>query len=250
MQFYCGMDLGARKTHLCLINQQDHRLIDRKMNNDLFEIESTLSPYKPSLEIVVESTINWEWLVYGLQKKDYEVTLAHTLELKAITWSKKKTDKWDTFTLARLLLYPHPFIRAKETMGLERIELLTGQINSLEKKLFERAKKDYTFSLLQTIPGIGEVLALTIQSPNSKQGNHYLKWAFSQAAIMAIRYYPEIRRLYDRLSSKRKKAAGLVSRSIISHKLARGRLPCDETAMPIQGEDALSIPLSPLNLCL
>jgi len=38
---------------------------------------------------------------------------------------------------------------------------------------------------------------------------------------MAIRYYPEIRRLYDRLSSRRKKAARLVARSIISHKLAQ-----------------------------
>ena len=38
---------------------------------------------------------------------------------------------------------------------------------------------------------------------------------------MAIRYYPKIRRLYDKLSAKRKKAAKLVARSIISHKLAQ-----------------------------
>ena len=38
---------------------------------------------------------------------------------------------------------------------------------------------------------------------------------------MAIKYYPEIRKLYDRLSAKRKKAARLVARSIISHKLAQ-----------------------------
>ena len=112
-----------------------------------------------------------------------------------------------------------------------------------------------TCSLLQTVPGIGDTLALTIlyevgdinrfaharafcsycrvvpgihqssgkayRSPNSKQGNRYLKWAFSQAAIMAIRYYPEIRRLYERLAAKRKKAARLVARSIIAHKLAQ-----------------------------
>ena len=38
---------------------------------------------------------------------------------------------------------------------------------------------------------------------------------------MAIRYYPKIRRLYDKLSAKRKKAAKLVVRSIVSHKLAQ-----------------------------
>ena len=321
MQFYCGIDLGARKSHLCLIDEDDKKLLDKKMDNDLDEIESKLYPYKPSLEIVVESTFNWEWLVYGLQGKDYEVKLAHTLGLKAISWSKKKTDKWDAFTLARLLrvnmipqayiypyeirpirdllrerirlvtkratkygaisrmllryniqgysrntvkhlteedmhqLYHHPFIRTKTTMELERIELLTRQINSIDKKILERAQKDDTFYLLKTIPGIGDILALTIlyevgginrfpnarafcsycrvvpgihqssdkvyRSPNSKQGDHYLKWAFSQAAMMAIRYYPKIRRLYERLSAKRKRAARLVSRSIISHKLAQ-----------------------------
>ena len=196
-QFYCGMDLGARKTHVCLIDENDRKLLDKKMDNDLSAIEAALRPYKSSLETVVESTINWEWIVYGLQKNDYEVKLAHTLGLKAITWSKKKTDTWDAFTLAKLLrgrlipqayIYPyelrpvrdlvrerirlvvkrateygaisrmllkyniqgftrntikrlsekdmhefyhHPFVRAKATMELQRIELLTTQITNL-----------------------------------------------------------------------------------------------------------------------
>jgi transposase len=59
-------------------------------------------------------------------------------------------------------LYHHPFVRAKSTMELQRIELLTSQIKLMEKALFERARQDSTFSLLQTIPGIGDTLALTI----------------------------------------------------------------------------------------
>jgi transposase len=84
MKFYCGIDLGARKTHVCLIDEEDHKLLDKKMDNNLGVIESVLRPYKSSLEMVAESTINWEWLVYSLQKYGYEVTLAHTLGLKAI----------------------------------------------------------------------------------------------------------------------------------------------------------------------
>jgi transposase len=296
-------------------------MLDMKMDNNLGVIETALRSYKCSLEVVVESTINWEWLVYGLQKYGYKVKLAHTLGLKAITWSKKKTDTWDAFTLAKLLrgrlipqayiypyelrpvrdlvrerirlvtkrateygginrmllkyniqdfdrnsvkhlnekdmheLYHHPFVRTKATMELQRIELLTEQIRLIEKALFERARQDTMFSFLRTIPGIGDILALTIlyevgdinrfaharafcsycrvvpgihqssnkayRSPNSKQGNRYLKWAFSQAAIMAIRFYPQIRRLYERLAAKRRKAARLVARSIIAHKLAQ-----------------------------
>jgi len=275
MKFYCGIDLGARKSHGCLIDEDDHKMLDMKMDNNLGVIEAALRPYKCSLEVVVESTINWEWLVYGLQKYGYEVKLAHTLGLKAITWSKKKTDTWDAFTLAKLLrgrlvpeayiypyelrpvrdlvrerirlvtkrateygainrtllkyniqgfdrnsvkrlnekdmhdLYHHPFVRVKATMELQRIELLTEQIRLIEKALFERARKDTMSSLQQTIPGIGDILALTIlyevgdinrfehtrgfcsysrvvpgihqssnkayRSPNSKQGNRYLK---------------------------------------------------------------------------
>ena len=103
------------------------------MNNDLGVIEAALRPYKRSLEVVVESTINWEWLVYGLQKHGYEVKLAHTLGLKAITWSKKKTDTWDAFTLAKLLrgrliseayIYPYE-LRPVRDLVRERIRLVT-----------------------------------------------------------------------------------------------------------------------------
>jgi hypothetical protein len=66
MKFYCGIDLGARKTHVCLIDEEDHKLLDMKMDNNLGVIEAALRPYKSSLEVVAESTINWEWLVYGL----------------------------------------------------------------------------------------------------------------------------------------------------------------------------------------
>jgi transposase len=113
MLFYYGIDLGARKTHVCLIDENDHKLLDKKMDNDLSTIEAALRPYKGALETVVESTINWEWIVYGPQKNDYDVKLAHTLGLKAITWSKKKTDTCDAFTLAKLLrgrLIPQAYI--------------------------------------------------------------------------------------------------------------------------------------------
>jgi len=90
MQFYCGIDLGARKSHLCLIDEDDKKLLDKKMDNDLDEIESKLYPYKPSLEIVVESTFNWEWLVYGLQGKDYEVKLAIPWDLRPSPSQRKR----------------------------------------------------------------------------------------------------------------------------------------------------------------
>jgi len=259
MSFYCGINLGARKSHLCLINENDKRLLDKKMNNDLDEIEYKLYPYKSSLKIVAESTFNWEWLVYGRQHRDYDVQLAHTLGLKAISWSKKKTDKWDAFTLARLLrvnmipqayiypyelrpirdllrerihlvikrateysaisrmllryniqgynrnmvkhltekdmhqLYHHPFIRSKATMELERIDLLTKQIDSIDKKILERAKENYTFYLLKTVPGIGDILALTILYEVGDINRFANARAFCSYCRVIVRYSPILR---------------------------------------------------------
>jgi hypothetical protein len=37
VKFYCGIDLGARKTHVCHIDEDNHKLLDMKMGNDFEE---------------------------------------------------------------------------------------------------------------------------------------------------------------------------------------------------------------------
>ena len=98
MSFYCGIDLSARDSHLCVINQQLARLVDQKVKNDLSFIISVLEPYKADLQIVVESTFNWYWLVDGLRAAGFQVCLAHTLGLYMITGAKIKTDRRDAFS--------------------------------------------------------------------------------------------------------------------------------------------------------
>ena len=139
---------------------------------------------------------------------------------------------------------------------MARIELYSEQIKELEHSILERAERQPVFARLQGIYGIGQVLALTIlyevgemrrfenvrhfssycrvvpglaQSGNitkrgrgSKQGNHFLKWAFSQAAVHAVRCYPEVRRCFDRhLSRRRGRGRRMIAYGIIAHKLAQ-----------------------------
>ena len=104
MLFYCGIDLSARVSHVFLIDQHLSRLMDQKFPNDLQQIIPLLEPYKADLQIVVESTFNWYWLVDDLRAAGFEVCLAHTLGLYMITGAKIKTDGRDAFSLARLLL--------------------------------------------------------------------------------------------------------------------------------------------------
>jgi transposase len=323
MNFYCGIDLGARESQICVIDKRVKKVLELKTRNNLEHIKQLLAPYKKNLEIVVESTFNWYWLVDGLQAAGCKVVLAHTLGLHLITAAKVKTDRRDAFALAKLLLagvipaayiYPaetrpvrdllrrrgrlvqvrageygslrrlllregilsqrqqeiktaeesdleqwfeHPLVRLHASQELSRIQLYSQQIAALEASSLAEAKTEWGFAALQQLPGIGPILALTIlyetgelsrfasekdyssysrvvpgvaqsgpvtrRGRGSKQGNHYLKWAFSQAAVHAVRSYPKVRRYYERqLRRRRGRARQMVVYNMIAHKLAQG----------------------------
>ncbi len=323
MRFYCGIDLHARDCFVCVIDDQDKIHLKSKVPNHLPSILDRLEAFSPRPSVVVESTLNWYWLVDGLQEAGFEVKLAHTLGLYMITGAKVKTDRRDAFTLARLLrlgaipeayIYPkdkrpirdllrrrnrlvflratvyghlrrtllqhglfgysqgeikalsetqivhyfeHPVVQCSGQLQLERISLYSRQIKDLEEMILATVAEEPLFELLQTIPGVGKILALTIyyevgdidrfEGPKQfcsyarvvpgiaqsghiirrgrgcKQGNGYLKWAFSQAAGLAVRYDSAVRKFRQKhLARRRSKARKLISLSIVAHKLATG----------------------------
>ena len=81
--------------------------------------------------------------------------------------------------------------------------------------------KDFS-SYCRVIPGIAQSGNVTRRGRGSKQGNHYLKAAFSQAAVHAVRCYPKVRRCYER-QLKRHQGRGrqMICYNIIAHKLAQ-----------------------------
>lgn len=127
---------------------------------------------------------------------------------------------------------------------------LNEMIKHLEKKIRQNCIEDSILKLLKTISGIGDVLAPTIRyeigdisrfksakklssycryTPKmhisgkttkyyrtSKQGNAYLKWAFSEATTLAIRYDKDVRHRYQKLLTKKGKPVAL---SIIGRNL-------------------------------
>ncbi len=226
--FYCGIDLHAKNSQICVIDERGRKVEEAKLENDLSLIFGFLEPFGNDLRIAIESTINWYWIVDGLKEAGYKVKLAHTLGLYMITGAKIKTDRRDAFKLAKLLrmgeipeayIYPRKkrplrdFLRRRAglveerascysslrmqfirynlntislnalkhlnaddidsmplplelknycRMVLERIDLLSKQIKSIDKYLRNVALSDPNFKALLTIPGIHYVLALTI----------------------------------------------------------------------------------------
>lgn len=339
MRYYCGIDLHATNSVICVIDDQEEIHFRGKVPNCIFEITEKLNVFSPKPEVVVEATLNWYWLIDWLQDDGFNVKLAHTYGLHMITGAKVKTDKRDAFTLAKLLrlgaipeayIYPsekrpvrdllrrraklvhlraeaytairtrllqqglygfslatlralneeeisemvtHPVIQASIGHELERIRLYSQEISKMESMLLKFAGKDPLFKLLQTIPGVGKILGLTIyyeageiqrfgsakqfcsyarvvpgiaqsgsvtrRGGGSKQGNPHLKWAFMQAAVLAVRFHPNVKKFREKhLARRRSKAKRLITLSIVAHKLAtgayhvmKGRVPFEEDLM-------------------
>jgi transposase len=131
-------------------------------------------------------------------------------------------------------------------------QCLDTEIAALEKVVLGRVKLRPEFVKLKTIPGVGDILGLTIMleagaigrfasvgdfasycrgvdsrrlsnfkkkgAGNTKNGNRYLAWAFVEAAHFAIRYSPAIHRWHAR---KRARTNGIVAIKAVAHKLAR-----------------------------
>lgn len=133
-----------------------------------------------------------------------------------------------------------------------QISLLTDQIHQLEQLVQPALLDSPDIQRLLWIPGIGRLTAFTIylevdgiarfptvrhfwsysrlvpgaadsadkhrHRSGSKDGNRYLKLAFSHATVRAIQYYPEIRSWYQRW--KRKKPLR-VARTLVAKELAK-----------------------------
>jgi transposase len=132
------------------------------------------------------------------------------------------------------------------------ITTLSTQIAIVEKRLQQKVTPDADYTLLTTVPGIGQTLATVILlevgtierfasagnfasyarcvdsqrisngkkkgEGNTKNGNPYLSWAFIEAANFALRYCAEAKRFYER---KKGKTNTILARKALAHKLAR-----------------------------
>lgn len=324
MDLYCGIDLGARRSNVCVVDAEGGIRFERGVENELASMSALFASFGGTMHVVVESTFNWYWLADGLSEHGYSVTLAHPLALRAITGARVKTDKRDARTLAQLhrlgaipraaivpkpqrtirdimrrrihlvrqratelgslrriflrdgrleearwraehivaldadVVVTHPLEQLEVRQHRERYAWLTEQIDAIERAVVVEAKAVDAagFKLLQTMPGISTILALTIlfevgdiarfrsakafssycrvvpgiyqsgsvkrrRGAQSKQGNPYLKWAFNQAALHAVRNYAAARRCFDKhLAAHAGPAGKVIAYNTIAHKLA------------------------------
>jgi transposase len=133
---YAAVDLHGDNGYYCVINEEDQRVFQQRLPNDLKTVLAALEPFRPRLArgIAVESTFNWYWLADGLQAAGYAVQLVNTTAVETYSGLKNSNDQTDAFWLAhlqRLGILPTGYIYPKEQRGardlLRRRMLLVQQ---------------------------------------------------------------------------------------------------------------------------
>lgn len=140
MTLYCGIDLHSTNQVLVVIDENDRRLVERRLPNDLAATLQVLEPFRSELEAVaVESTYNWYWLVDGLMDHAYEARLVNTAAVKQYEGLKYSDDRHDAFWLAHLMrlgilpcghIYPQP-LRAVRDLLRKRLVLVRERSRNL-----------------------------------------------------------------------------------------------------------------------
>lgn len=150
--------------------------------------------------------------------------------------------------------FTHPSLRLSMQTNLELIDILDDKINTIEGHLRKHAKVDdpVSYHLLQTIPGVGKLLALILLyeihdihrfdhvgqflsyarlvTPRhesagkitgngcKKMGNAHLRWAMAEAALLLLRDCEPVKRWRQRI--EKKKGTGKML-AILAAKLGR-----------------------------
>lgn len=123
MEYYCGIDLHSTNHVVCVTNNEDKRLLERKLSNDSSApLIAALAEYKSELKaIAIESTFNWYWLVDDLQAAGFTVVLVNTTKVVQYDGLKRTDDRYDAYFLAHLMrlnILPTGYICPVEMRGL------------------------------------------------------------------------------------------------------------------------------------
>jgi len=151
MQHYCGIDLHSNNHVVVVIDEEDKRVLEKRLSNDLSLTLKVLSPYRETLQsVAVESTFNWYWLVDGLQEHGYNLQLVNTAAVKQYDGLKYSGDHQDAFHLAHLMrlgILPTGYIYPKAQRAIRdllrrRLSLVrsaSAQLISVQSQIWRSA---------------------------------------------------------------------------------------------------------------
>jgi len=148
MTLYCGIDLHSNNHVVVVIDDNDKRVFERRVPNDLAVTLEVLQPFQAELEAVaVESTFNWYWLVDGLQDAGFSLRLVNTAAVKQYEGLKYCDDRHDAFWLAHLMrlgilptgyIYPKAQRAVRDLLRrrMQLVRIAAGRLISVQSQIW------------------------------------------------------------------------------------------------------------------
>jgi transposase len=101
--FYCGIDLHARILYVCILDDQGKTLVHQKIGNDSSALLELLKPYLGNIVVGVECMHCWYWVSDFCEEHNIDFIIGHALYMKAIHGGKAKSDRIDSYKIAKLI---------------------------------------------------------------------------------------------------------------------------------------------------
>jgi transposase len=167
-QLTIGLDLGDRCSSCCVLNGAGEIVSEEKVPTTPEAMKKTFGKM-PRCRIAMETGTHSPWVSRLLTALAHEVIVAHARNVRLITQSRRKDDRLDARTLARLaridpqLLSPVQHRSAKAQLHLTEIRARAGLVSArtalvnavrgLVKTHGERLRKCGTFQVSREITG-------------------------------------------------------------------------------------------------
>jgi transposase len=168
---YVGIDLGDKKSNYCFIDADGNIFAEGTLATTQAELNELFSSI-PKCRIAIEVGTHSPWVAELLETHGHDVVVANPRKVEAIHKNKRKNDKIDARTLARLvrvdpeLLYPiqHRGVEARQDLVLLRareglmaartklINCVRGQVKSVGGRLPSCSAESFHHAVVGKLP--------------------------------------------------------------------------------------------------
>jgi len=169
--YYIGIDLGDKKSNYCFLDAKGNIFAEGTLATTQAELSELFSSI-PKCRIAIEVGTHSPWVSALLESHGHEVIVANPRKMESIHKNRRKNDKVDARTLARLvradpeLLYPirhrgiearHDLVllRAREGLVAARTKLINcvrGQVKSVGGRLPSCSAESFHYTVAGKLP--------------------------------------------------------------------------------------------------
>jgi len=243
---YCGIDLHARCLYVCILDQDGTVLVHQniKANPQAYVYPREMRGTRDLMRRRMHLMRKRSELLAHIHNTNSQYNLPEIK--KNLRYAFNREGITERFSDAS--------VQKSIELDLNLIGFYDQQLSKVEWFIQQQARTcdQHSLILLRTVPGIGKILSLvilyeihsierfpTVQNfasycrlikckkesagksygtSGKKIGNAYLKWAFSEAAVLFLRKNPDAQAWVERMANKHNKARAL---TILAHKLGR-----------------------------